>query len=276
MPTGLAGAEPVVEHLAEVWSSLTTACQRLDRRQWTLPTDCPGWSVKDQLSHLVGVERMVLGEPSPPASAPSPDHVRNPIGETNEGWVEARRPLPGDQVLAEFVEVTGRRLESLRAMSSKDFDVVGPSALGPVPYREFMDQRVMDTWAHEQDVRRALGRPGGRNGPGEAVSIDRCFRAMPFVVGKRVAPPGGTTVRFDVHGDLGRRVLVGMEGARAAFVTRAPDEAPSVVLEMDQATFWRLGFGRVGSDEALGSAAVRVGGDSALGRRVVDAMGFMI
>jgi hypothetical protein len=179
-------------------------------------------------------------------------------------------------VLADFVETTGRRQESLRSMAPEEFEVVGPSPIGQVPYREFMQTRVIDSWAHEQDVRRALERPGGRNGPGEVTSLDRCFHAMPFVVGKRVAPPDGTTVRFDVAGEHGRQVLVGMEGARASVVTSAPADGPTAVLGMDQETFWRLGFGRLGSGEALAARAVAVDGDLALGERVVAAMDFMI
>ena len=267
--------EQVVDHLGEVWTSLSLACGHLDDHQWALSTDCPGWSVKDQLSHLIGVERMLLGEPSP-ASVPAAEHVRNPVGQLNEAWVAARRSVPGDEVLAEFVETTDRRLESLRAMSPEKFDVIGPSPIGQVPYREFMETRVIDSWAHEQDVRRALGRPGGRNGPGEATSLERCFAAMPFVVGKRVAPPDGTTVRFDIVGELGAQQLVGMDGGRASIVTSTSFELPTVALVMDQDTFWRLGFGRVGSDEALASGSVTLDGDVELGRRALDAMGFMI
>ena len=99
---------------------------------------------------------------------------------------------------------------------------------------------------------------------------------MPFVVGKRVAPPDGTTVRFDVAGVLGAQELVGMDGGRASIVTSTSSESPTVVLAMDQDTFWRLGFGRVGSDEALASGSVTLDGDVELGRRVLDAMAFMI
>ena len=161
-------------------------------------------------------------------------------------------------------------------MSSDEFDVVGPSPVGQVPYREFMETRVIDSWAHEQDVRRALDRPGGRNGPGEATSLDRCVRAMPFVVGKRVAPPDGTTVRFDVVGDLGGQVLVEMDDSRASIMDPAPDRPPTVVLEMDQESFWRLGFGRLEPETAMATGAVILDGDVVLGRRVLDAMAFMI
>ncbi len=86
-----------------------------------------------------------------------------------------------------------------------------------------METRVLDTWAHEQDIRRALGRPGGRNGVGEATTLDRCARSMPFVVGKRVAPPDGTSVLFAVIGVMGKKVGIHVDGGRASLVPLRPD-----------------------------------------------------
>ncbi len=271
-----APGEPVVDQLAEVWSSLIGACGQLDGGEWDLPTDCPGWSVKDNLSHLVGIERMLLGDPAPPRPAEVPPHVANEFGEMNEAWVDSRRPVPGPAVLAEFAETTGRRLGALSAMSADDWDEVGWSPVGEVPYRQFMETRVLDTWAHEQDIRRAVGRPGGRDGPGEATALDRCERTMPYVVGKRVAPPDGSSVLFNVTGALGRQIVVTMDGGRALPGPAPPPDPPIVELAMDQETFWRLGFGRVAAADVLASGRVSVRGDTGIGRRVVESMSFMI
>lgn len=48
--------EPVVDQLAQVWASIVTACAQLETDHWDRATDCPGWTVKDQLSHLIGIE----------------------------------------------------------------------------------------------------------------------------------------------------------------------------------------------------------------------------
>ncbi len=271
-----ANKEPVIDRLTQVWVSLVSGCDRVSEAQWAMATDCPGWTVKDQLSHLIGVERLLLGDPPPPPLSEFPDHVTNAFGEMNEAWVAARRSVAGFEVLSELVEVTNRRMEQLRTMPTERFDQVGWSPVGEVPYREFMETRVLDTWAHEQDIRRALGRPGGRNGVGEATVLDRCERAMPYVVGKRVAPPDGTSVLFAVTGVMGRQVHLEMHNGRAVPTPVPPDTEPSVSLSMDQESFWLLGLGRVHSSRVMATGQVTIEGDVAIGHRVLESMAFMI
>jgi uncharacterized protein (TIGR03083 family) len=267
--------EPVVGQLAQVWASIRSACEGLGPAQWDQPTDCPGWSVRDNLSHLVGIERMLLGESPPPPLETFPPYVHNPLGEINEAWVEARRPAPGPDVLREFAEVTDKRLDELRSMPGEHFDVVSQSLLGKMPYRQFVQIRVIDSWAHEQDIRRAVDRPGGRNEAGESVVMDGCARNMDRVVGRGVTPEDGSVVLFNISGLLGRKIAVRMEGGRGALVT--PEEAgpPTTTLSMDQEAFWRLCFGRVEPVRLLGTGQVQVEGDVVVGHKVLDAMTFI-
>lgn len=268
--------EPVVDQLVGVWASIVTACEQVSTAQWALATECPGWTVKDQLSHLIGIERMILGDPALSPPAQPPPHVLNDFGLLNEAWVQARRAVPGDEVLAEFVEVTGRRIDALASMSVEDFDRVGWTPLGERPYRQFMEDRILDSWAHEQDIRRSLDRPGGRNGAAESIVLDRCEQTMAYVVGKRVAPPDGTSVQFVVTGALGRHAQVVMVDGRASLVPVSSDHVPSVTVTLDQEVFWRLAFGRVDPSAVAASGEVQVGGDKALGYRVLESMAFMI
>jgi uncharacterized protein (TIGR03083 family) len=230
--------------------------------------------VRDQLSHVIGTELSLGGHPSPPPVDPVPGHVRNPFGESNEAWIEERRSRPGAAVLAEFTEVTRRRVDELTAMSEERFEKVGPSPVGEVPYRQFMWTRAFDSWVHEQDLRRALRRPGDRDGAAEALTLDRVVSAMGYVLGRQVKPAEGTTVVWEITGPLARVVSIGIESGRGVVLEDRPPQ-PTAQLTLGAETFWRLGCGRIDPAAALADGSVELAGDADLGTAVVTAMNFM-
>lgn len=268
------GSEPVVGILGEEWAAIAGLGSDLAVDEWALPSECPGWSVRDLLSHIVGTERTLLGDAAPKPPAETPKHVRNAIGAINEAWVDARRRLPGSEVLAEFLEVTSRRVDQMRSWPSERFDELGPSPVGRVPYGEFMHVRAMDCWIHEQDMRVATGRPGHKDCEAARVALDRFVSAMGFVVGKQAAAPEGASVRFDVTGDLARRVDLEVKDGRA--VQARIGGTPTATLKMDLEAFWRLSCGRVDGSAAIAARLVILEGDDVLAKRVVESMAFMI
>ncbi|MGH9016447.1 MAG: maleylpyruvate isomerase family mycothiol-dependent enzyme [Acidimicrobiales bacterium] len=265
--------EPVVDVLAEVWRSIADLGAGLDGDEWDLPSECPGWTVRDVVGHMVGTEHSLLGAPAPPPLS-APAHVHNAVGAANEGWVASLRDLGGPEMMEQFRDATGRRLEQMRSWPAARFDEIGPSPVGMVPYREFMAVRVMDCWVHEQDIRVATARPGHHEGPAATLAIDRLTSAMPFVVAKQAKAPDGSSVRFELMGREERRLDVVVRNGRAA-IDQEPAE-PTVDLRMDLEVFWRLGCGRVSGPAARGAGLVEIRGDEALGQRVVDSMAFMI
>jgi uncharacterized protein (TIGR03083 family) len=267
--------EPVVDLLAEEWRSLDDLCSGLTDAEWARPTDCPGWTVQDQLAHLIGTESMLAGDPAPPPPpGEAPAHVRNEMGRANEAWIAEMRGEPAAAVLERFRQVTARRLAQLRAAGPEVFDALGPSPVGNVPYREFMNVRVMDNWAHEQDIRRAVGRPGHRAGPVVDHSLARFEPAMAFVVGKKAGAPDGASVRFELGGGAGRRIDVVVREGRAVLAD-APDP-PTVTLRLEAETWWCLALGRRDGPTARAAGDVAIEGDTALGARIIDELSFMI
>jgi len=262
-----------IDRLAQVWGSTAELCRGFTAEQWGLPTDCPGWSVKDNVSHLIGTESMLLGRPSPSPAPPGLAHVRSPMGEMNEAWVSARRPQPGPEVLAEFEDVTAKRLAGLRAMTDDQLEAETPSPIGKVPYSTFMDVRVMDCWVHEQDIRRATARPGGLDSDAAEAAVRRLTSTFGYVVGKRAGAPDGSSVVLDLTGPLGRTTAVALSGGRAAAVD--PPSEPTVCLTMSGETFVCLATGRREGAEALDTGEVSMRGDANLGRRVVTNLATM-
>jgi len=266
--------EPMIDLLQEVWDSTIELGDQLTEAEWKQPTELPGWSVQDNLTHIIGTELMMRGEPAPDATPSRTDHLHNPIGEVNEVWVESRRDRPGADVLAEFRDLAASRLAEYRALTPEQLDEVGPTPLGPAPFRDFIAVRVMDSWAHEQDMRRAVDRPGHLTGPAVTLSIGRVTRAMPMVVGKRAGAPDGASVVFVVEGDAGAVVPIVITG-RAAVADAAPTE-PTVTLTMDVETYAAVGFGRWPAEAVLADGRITITGDRELGLAVVHAMNFMV
>ena len=98
---------------------------------------------------------------------------------------------------------------------------------------------------------------------------------MPFVVGRKVRPDDGTTVVFEITGDVGGAIALNMDGGRAYRLDAAP-AAPTVRLTMGLEAFNALGTGRWLAEPALADGSVTIVGDRALGERIVGEMNFMI
>jgi uncharacterized protein (TIGR03083 family) len=261
--------------LEETWRALADVCADLSEAEWARPTPCPGWDVKDQLSHLIGVERAIMGDPAPEWEGPLGAHVRNDFAATNEPFVAVRRAESGPSVRAEFVEVTTTRLAQLDALGADDWAAVGWSPVGEVPRAEFMTVRVFDSWVHEQDVRDALDRPGGSGNVASEIALDRVQGAMPFVVGKKAGCAEGTAVRFDISGPGrdARAFTVAVSGGRAR--PAGDDVPPTVILSMSGVDFMRLGCGRTTAARVEAAGGLGVEGDDLVGRAVLGAMNFM-
>ena len=112
MPT-LIDKPQAVDLLRNQFQALAALCSDLTEDQWDRPTCLPGWTVRDVLSHIIGAEAMLLGEQAPVADISGIQHIKNPIAEANELWVQSMRDHNGEQMRARFTDVTARRLAAL-------------------------------------------------------------------------------------------------------------------------------------------------------------------
>ncbi len=231
----------------------------LTDEQWRAPTECPEWTVKDVVSHVIGGERwMADGHPAPTEGLAA--IAGRPVSQ--------RRDIPPDRVLAELREVFALRREQL-ATSPPDPEQPTMTAYGaPVTLGILLGHRAFDTWVHEQDIRRAVGAPGNLDAPGARFAYLTLTAALPRVVAKLAGAPSGSSVRLDITGPVAFSDLIAVDDARRAHLRpAAPDDGTETVrLRMDWETFARLAAGRIPPD----AATVTITGDAELGRRILD------
>ena len=262
-----------VAALREVWQSIDALVTGLSDDEWRLATPLPAWDVQANVAHIMGTEAFLLGEqPTAQIDADALDHVRNPIGAMNEGWVASWADRPPAEVLAAFRDLTARRLVALDSMSQEEWDAVGFTPAGEDAYGRFMQIRVFDCWLHEQDIRAAVGVPGHDGGVAVEVSLDEMANAMGFVVGKRAGAPAGSSVTIELTGGAARSIHV-MVGERAAVVPELAAPA-TATLTMPIVSFGRIAGGRLDAPEHR--TLVEISGDEALGRSVLDHLGYTI
>jgi uncharacterized protein (TIGR03083 family) len=273
----VAGDQELVDRLDEVWTSIEGFAPDLSDDEWARPTEVPGWSVQDNLVHLTAIESMLLGRPLPKADiADLPAHVKNDFGRANERWIESRRSWTGADCAAEFHEVTRARVASLRALDRAGFDAESWTPMGPGTVRTMLPFRVFDCWVHEQDMRRALRRPGDLDTPVAAFAYRMMQDALGFIVGKKAGAPEGALVVFALDGPLARQLTVAVVDGRARLVDGVPaGAAPTVVVRTDTEIFARLLNGRLDPLEQLAAGTVVLDGDEGLGARVLAEINFL-
>lgn len=258
----------------EIWRGAVDDVVRLLRNlsdeEWTRPTDLPGWDVRAVAAHLAHLESELSGADQVALEVPEQAHLTAPSGRYMEAGRIARASLSNTEVVDELERAVAARDAALREDPPIDGAATPPVTPAGVSWDwdTLLRNRVVDVWMHEQDVRRAVGRPGGMNRPAAAHTLRVLTAGLPYVVGKRVQPPAGTTVVLEVTGVHPVHLVVEMNQAGRAVVSTSPVEHPTTTLRMDAETFLLLAGGRRSAD----AAEVEVSGDEELAGRILASM----
>lgn len=241
----------------------------LQHGELDLPTDLAGWTVHDNIAHTAHLEAVLAGAPEETVAVPEGlEHVRGLMGTYTEQGVIARRDRSRDELLDEIETSVHTRLTELRESPPSDAKGSPPRSLGGVgwDFGTLLSNRPFDVWMHGQDIRRATGRTGGLDTAGARHALGVFDRGFPYVLGKRVAAPAGTTAAIELT-DRPHRVaaMVGDDGRGSP----VPGDAEAgTTLRMSTESYIVLSGGR----RAPESQQVETVGDPELGSRILAAM----
>lgn len=275
-PEDRTGLIDAFDHCVQSIIDLGHSCREAD---FEIQTECPGWTVKDQIAHVVGAEKSFAGLPRPEVDVPDHPHLHSDFARFVEVDVEARRHLSGPEVVAELAEFHPRRVAELRA-SDADVDTVVGGFFGPeTTFGEHLHRRIVDAWVHEQDLRAALDRPGNLDSAGAAVFTADILAALPRLASRVAGIGAGHAVVLDVSGPVvargGVRIITGEDGRPYGEALFSGHDRPegeeqldvtSIHLTTDALT--RRAAGRRPVDETHRS----VTGDEEIARRVLEAL----
>ncbi|AZM53903.1 TIGR03084 family protein [Streptomyces sp. WAC 01529] len=151
----MSDALPVLEDLRSESEELDRLVAELDEERWALATPAPGWTVAHQIAHLAWTDRAALLAATDPEAfgAEVEKAAANPGTFVDEGAREGAA-LPPAELLAAWRSARARLWQALHdAPAGTRLPWYGP----PMAVPSMAGARLMETWAHGQDVADALG-----------------------------------------------------------------------------------------------------------------------
>lgn len=280
-PVDLAGKVEGLRQGLQAVIDLGHGCSESD---FDLPTACPGWTVRDQLSHIAAVEAFLEGEPHVEQDLSGLDHLHNDFAVWMEHGVQARRGRAGAEIVTELERLLPQRLATLSDPAlTLETEVASPAG-ATVPLRRLLSLRLMDIWTHEQDLREALGRPGNLDTAGAAVFVNTVVRAFPGLVAERVPLAEGEAVILESSGPVtartGVRMVAGDDGGLTGHplftgetdpgdnTVRVLKAGPTTSISLSTDALTRRAAGR----RTTAETNYRVTGDEARAAAVLDAI----
>ena len=127
----------------------------LSEDEWLTPTPAEGWNIRDQIGHLAYFEERALVSITAEASfAESTALIVNDAEAFDDETLAGARSSQPEEVLASWRMARAATLRALLPLDpSRKLLWYGP----PMGARTFATARLMETWAHGQDVVDALG-----------------------------------------------------------------------------------------------------------------------
>lgn len=284
-PTDLAG---LIEAFASTGQAILDIGMMCRPEEFEKPTQCPGWTVKDQISHVIALENLAGGGVEEEVEVPDYEWVTTDVKRFMERGVEARRHKSGHDVVEEWKRLFPRRMRQLRDPALTP-DTVIDSPLGARTAVELLTGRIADTWVHEQDLRQAVNWPGNLDSGGAAIFSTWVLEAFPKNAARHADLPLGTTVILDVSGPVlareGVRIVPGEDGkvfGESLFsgtthvddIDEATGEiiplpaGSTVSIRLSTESLTRRGAGRVPTADLR----YAVEGDEDIARRVLDSL----
>lgn len=248
----------------------------LAEADWAKPTVCPGWDVHDVVGHVLNdYLRRISGSRDGHAGAVFANDETLPayLARTNDEFVRAARQL-SPRVMIDLIEHVGGQLDAVWAQADldgpADLDVSWADPTAPSPAWLDIARDFTEFWAHQQQVRDAVGRPGA-DGP-ELLHpvLDTFLRALPHTLRHRERPDG-TEVHVEVIGPAGGTWAVVREYGHWRPTPADTTARPAARVVTDPSTLWRLATRGIGVAEARERSELR--GDPELTADVTTLLG---
>jgi uncharacterized protein (TIGR03083 family) len=273
------GPVNLVELFPGLHLELTSLLRGLKAEEWSRPTACALWSVKDIVAHLLDTafRRLSFGrdgvDAAPDQAIASYGDLIGYLNRLNAEWVAAARRL-SPRLLIELLDQVEPELHAF----FRSLDPQAPAAFGVAwagedtsPNWFDIGREYTERWLHQQQIREAVRAPGLSGRTWLHPALDIFMRALPFTY-RKVEAPAGRSLRVEIRGEAGGVwTLVRSLADWGLFV--GSDARAAARVSLDQEAAWKLFSKGLSPEEA--QQRIKIEGDLALGQPVLGSLAVM-
>jgi uncharacterized protein (TIGR03083 family) len=272
--------EPIdtIELFPPLSQELISLLKTLQPDEWSRPTVCTPWMVKDVAAHLLSGNLGRLWDrskgPNPiEKSSLSYDELLSLIDHDNAQWVQAARRF-SPEILVEFLELTDRRLYD----HFRNLDPYEPAritvawASDDLPPNWFdIAREYTEKWLHQQHIREAVSQPLLTSREFLFPVLDTFMRGLPRTF-RNLSAKNGTGLSVKIVGEAGGEwSLVRIDYHWQLF--SGSDSQVACRVHIDQDLAWRLFTKGVAPQDAR--TRINIDGDAMLGKQVLEMVSIM-
>ena len=215
----------------------------LDAEQWSLPTECPAYTVKGIATHVLGDDLSLLSrqrdEAQEGTSLLAPELPDADFGAVldafNDRWVAAAAFL-STELLRELLRLTGEWTEdyyrSVDPMApGESVRLFGAAQGGTSPLWHAIAREYMERWTHHSQIRRAVGLGSLAERPFVRVGVEVAAAAARVEPGIPAEPDGPWSLGPLVLGDAQQAADV-LTRAHPAAELRTLVQGPAEFVEL--------------------------------------------
>lgn len=261
----------VTDLIPEVRRELVRILESLSDADWTRPTVCGDWTVKDVALHILGDDVGLLSnmrdKDGQYFAVDSWEELVTLINAQNDLWVRAARRM-SRRLLIHLLEDTGAQVYEL-------FKTIDPFALGgpigwagnqPDPMWLHIARELTEYWTHHQHICDALNRTSLKDARFMAPVLATFVHALPRTF-QTVTASDGTLIRLVVTGEGGNTWHLVREADQWVLYQHT-DLTPASTITLAADTAWRL-FTRNQPIDHL-RPHITIEGDSHLGETILN------
>lgn len=238
---------------------LTASLRSLAPEEWRRATICPGWTVKDVVAHLCGLNEVYArwGAGSRQVWAALRRRDRHLLDAVNEAQVAARANRTPAELIAELTALgpTSVRVHYLIPGVLRRLPVVLPGfGVRRLDYvlNELFSREI---WLHHLDIAQAAGREPELTADHDGRIVALVVRDLDPVVASAIGPEA--TVRLDLTGPAGGFWDLGAAGP------------PEATIRLDALDLIAVASGRATVIDLRSAGRVEVTGNEAIGWRAL-------